>query len=86
MVTNVTLIFVNSIDGIKEACDSIESFLPKFETHVITQVADSCKQHLDAANSVPRQYRRTNREVWNLPHLIFNSKISLNLYLIQEPI
>ncbi|EDV23691.1 uncharacterized protein TRIADDRAFT_26404 [Trichoplax adhaerens] len=51
------------LESIKEACDNVVLHLPKFESHVITQVADSCKQHLDAANSVPRQYRRTNREM-----------------------
>ncbi|RDD44303.1 Conserved oligomeric Golgi complex subunit 2 [Trichoplax sp. H2] len=55
--------FVLLDESIKEACDNVVLHLPKFESHVITQVADSCKQHLDAANSVPRQYRRTNREM-----------------------
>ena len=46
-----------------EVSGEIESLVPQFSSHITSQVSLSCIQNLEPAHTVPRLYRRTNREV-----------------------
>ena len=46
-----------------EAVNSIEQLIPQSAASIVSQVSQSCSRNLEPAHTIPRLYRRTNREV-----------------------
>lgn len=55
--------FSHITEGLKEAMDQLQSVVPKYAALIIDRVSHQCIQCLEAAQTIPRLYRRTNRDV-----------------------
>ena len=50
-------------DSMREAARDIDKLIPQFFGSITTQVSQTCCRNLEPAHTIPRLYRRTNREV-----------------------
>lgn len=67
--------YIFCTDGLKEAKDSVLQLIPDYATCVIKKVSQECVTNLEPAHTIPRLYRRTNKEVqfhimsvWSIMH------------------
>lgn len=60
-------------DGLKEAKDSVLQLIPDYATCVIKKVSQECVTNLEPAHTIPRLYRRTNKEVPRQPSSYVNN-------------
>jgi hypothetical protein len=56
-----------STDCKAEAVTRIEALVPLCADSITSQVGQACSRNLEPAHTIPRLYRRTNREVSNSP-------------------
>ena len=50
-------------EGLQEAMDQLQSVVPKYAARIVDRVSHQCIQCLEAAQTIPRFYRQTNRDV-----------------------
>ena len=50
-------------EGLREALEQLQLVVPKYAALIIDRVSHQCIQCLETAQTIPRLYRRTNREV-----------------------
>ncbi|CAI8025795.1 hypothetical protein GBAR_LOCUS14875 [Geodia barretti] len=55
-------------DCMAEAVRRIEGLVPLSADSITSQVGQACSRNLEPARTIPRLYRRTNREVSNSPY------------------
>ncbi len=57
----ITIIFHTA--SLSEASSQIQGLVPDFVSLIVTGLSQLCMQNLESANTLPRLYRRTNKEV-----------------------
>ena len=53
-------------EGLKETTSQLKELIPKCATCIVDKISQDCIQNLESAHTIPRLYRRTNREVQKL--------------------
>ena len=72
-------------EGLKETTSQLKELIPKCATCIVAKISQHCIQNLEPAHTIPRLYRRTNREVQKLVlnyliMLVFSVDFNLALY------
>ena len=63
MVAALIMYFSLPLGSIYETSSQIHQLVPKFSGVIVTGLAKLCMQSLKSANTLPRLYRRTNKDV-----------------------
>lgn len=57
------LLILPTTEGLEEAVGQLQQVVPKYAALIVDRVSRQCIHCLEAAQTIPRLYRRTNREV-----------------------
>ena len=63
MHNDIIIMWLINLGSLLEAKSQIQQLVPKFSSLIVSSIAELCMQGLESANTLPRQYRRTNKEV-----------------------
>jgi len=53
-------------EGLRETTGKLQELVPKYASCIVTKISQQCIHNLEPAHTIPRLYRRTNREVYFL--------------------
>ena len=56
-------------ESLKETTSQLKELVPKYATCIVYKISQHCIQNLEPAHTIPRLYRRTNREVHKLLYI-----------------
>ena len=61
----LSLVILPTTEGLQETTGQLQLVVPKFATLITDRVSRQCIHCLESAQTIPRLFRRTNREVRN---------------------
>ena len=57
------MLIPSTVGGIDDAREKLDQLVPRYAAHVVEDIATECSKSIESVQTIPRLFRRTNRQV-----------------------